>query len=196
MTSSPKKSSRKLTRRPSGDYDPHAIPRGFRTLWKAARDIRWIVTGACAIAVLAYRNSFMVTLGVGAIMNAGISKVLKYTIRQSRPAGTKKQDPGMPSSHAAGLFFFATFLSWAVWQQDKTAFGASTSSVMWMVALMGAALFATGYRVVVRHHTLAQVTAGTVLGVVDATLCFHYVLPHMGFVDVWIADNIEPYIFW
>lgn len=47
----------------------------------------------------------------GGILNAALSKVLKRLINESRPAGAKVADPGMPSSHAMSLFFLSVFVA-------------------------------------------------------------------------------------
>eukprot|EP00124_Ichthyophonus_hoferi_P003931 Ihof_evm4s382 gene=Ihof_evmTU4s382 len=118
----------KAVRRASGNYDANNVPHGLAFIWKTARDIRWIVTGSNCIALLYYRNAFMLILSIGALCNAGLSKVFKYTILQSRPNGTLKRDPGMPSSHAAGLFFFATYLSMGILQANKSSFWGQQNS--------------------------------------------------------------------
>ena len=71
---------------------------------------RVLVSGT-AFGVLVWRRDAASVLCItGAVINAIFSKILKRLINESRPAGAQESDPGMPSSHAMSLFFFATYL--------------------------------------------------------------------------------------
>ena len=68
------------------------------------------VSGATFL-VLAYKRDVQsAAFLLGAVSNALLSKILKRLINASRPQGAQLSDPGMPSSHAQSLFFFAGYL--------------------------------------------------------------------------------------
>lgn len=50
--------------------------------------------------LLAARNEWAAWAVVGAVLSSFLCKVLKTAINESRPAGARKADPGMPSSHS------------------------------------------------------------------------------------------------
>ena len=91
---------------------------------------------------------------IGAIGNALLSKILKRILRQDRPTGAPVSDPGMPSSHAMSLFFFAAYLSSAaaIWSSWPLAGRAA--------AIAGLLAFATNsasWRISAGFHTRDQV---------------------------------------
>lgn len=47
-------------------------------------------------------------------------QALKKAINSQRPAFARKQDPGMPSSHASSLAYLAVYLAVA-WKPDQPA---------------------------------------------------------------------------
>ena len=74
-------------------------------------ETRWVVSGSAAIVVAYRRDAASILCILGAVLNALLSKVLKRLLNEARPAGAPLADPGMPSSHAQSLFFFASYLS-------------------------------------------------------------------------------------
>mmetsp|Transcript_20541 Transcript_20541/g.68954 ORF Transcript_20541/g.68954 Transcript_20541/m.68954 type:complete len:203 (-) Transcript_20541:107-715(-) len=120
--------------------------------------IKWIVSAA-AMATLVARNDTVCTICVlGAVVNALSTKVLKHTIAQARPTGAPLVDPGMPSSHASSLFYFATFIAIALRESyDKRLLAAAA-------ALPALAFSASWYRVRSGLHTAAQVVVGALVG--------------------------------
>lgn len=75
---------------------------------------KWLVSGAVAGLVVYHRNGYWFWVVTGALANAVLVKVLKRVINLPRPdtatttSTTEKLDPGMPSSHAHMLSYFAT----------------------------------------------------------------------------------------
>jgi len=92
---------------------------------------------------------------LGSIVSSFINKVLKKVINQQRPISARKEDPGMPSSHANSLSFLGTYSSLALAQYHST--GAA-------VALFICSLFLTWLRVALGYHTYPQVVVGFCLG--------------------------------
>eukprot|EP00640_Fibrocapsa_japonica_P006758 CAMPEP_0113953432 /NCGR_PEP_ID=MMETSP1339-20121228/90973_1 /TAXON_ID=94617 /ORGANISM="Fibrocapsa japonica" /LENGTH=175 /DNA_ID=CAMNT_0000962161 /DNA_START=224 /DNA_END=748 /DNA_ORIENTATION=+ /assembly_acc=CAM_ASM_000762 len=70
-----------------------------------------VVCALALAALLTCRDAWVLALISGALANGVLSKVLKKIINQSRPENAQKDEPGMPSSHAMTLYFFASFLS-------------------------------------------------------------------------------------
>ncbi|GET88715.1 hypothetical protein LtaPh_2308100 [Leishmania tarentolae] len=115
-----------------------------------------------------------------ACITAGISKGLKRIIRQPRPPGAPKASPGMPSNHATALSFLsvvAVYILQLYGSCPATVSGANEtlfrtpppslplSCVRPLQVLIAAySMYATGLRVAQGHHTVAQVTAGYLLG--------------------------------
>ena len=69
------------------------------------------VSGATFLTLMYKRDVQCFSFLAGAISNALLSKILKRLINSSRPKGAQLSDPGMPSSHAQSLFFFAGYLT-------------------------------------------------------------------------------------
>ena len=144
-----------------------------------ARHTRWIVAGSVAIALLWRRDAISLTLMVvffifsvvlstlsmnpwspilsqiGAIGNALLSKILKRVLKEDRPVGAPVSDPGMPSSHAMSLFFFAAYLSRAaaVWSSWPLPGRAATAA-----GLLAFAVNSAAWRVSAGLHTRDQVS--------------------------------------
>ena len=74
------------------------------------RNTKWIVSGLAAIILMIRRDAATILCLIGAITNAIFGKILKRIINEARPKGARLIDPGMPSSHAQSLFYFATYL--------------------------------------------------------------------------------------
>lgn len=119
-----------------------------------AKNTRWLVAGSAAAVLLLRRDAVSISCIAGAIANAIMSKVLKRVLNQERPEGAAVSDPGMPSSHAMSLFFFASYLSSALlfWIQWPSAARAACVAGMWAFAVNSAA-----WRVTAGLHTREQV---------------------------------------
>ena len=101
---------------------------------------------------------------LGALVNAGIAKMLKRALKTPRPNDSSSDD-GMPSSHAASLFFLAT------------AFGSAAGSVI-RVSLYATACTLSWLRIRCGLHTLPQVVCGATLCIIDALLWLR-ILPYV-----------------
>lgn len=103
----------------------------------------------------------------GAVASSGVNKLLKRIINISRPPGSVKVDPGMPSSHGNALGFLATTAALHV--------GGPASFTGAAFVLSGA--FLTYLRVYAGHHTLDQVLVGFCLGSATAVGWAHLASP-------------------
>ncbi|KAG5478661.1 hypothetical protein LSCM1_06065 [Leishmania martiniquensis] len=122
-----------------------------------------------------------------ACIAAAISKGLKRAIKLPRPSGALKASPGMPSNHATSLSFLFLTTTYALQRYTDSAVtvrGVNQTllrtpsllplsvSLVWPLQVLVAvySLYATGLRVTWGHHTVAQVCAGYVLGLLFAIL--------------------------
>jgi dolichyldiphosphatase len=142
-------------------------------------DTRWIVVSAVVVTVLWRRDVAAVLCVSGAVLNALLSKVLKRVINEARPAGARLSDPGMPSSHAQSLFFFAAYLSAAVLRAEflpalviaeselpsfvQVSSTPEQATVCIALALLSA-VGATSRRISDGLHTREQVVVGAIIG--------------------------------
>jgi dolichyldiphosphatase len=150
-------------------------------------DTRWIVVSAVAATVLWRRDVASILCVSGAVLNALFSKVLKRAINEARPAGARLSDPGMPSSHAQSLFFFAAYLSAAAMRADLlpvlaiadsglpslvTVSATPEQATAFAALALASAVAAASLRVSDGLHTLAQVGVGAMIGgLVGASWC-------------------------
>ena len=123
---------------------------------------------------------------LAAACSAGLSKVLKATIRQQRPSATCSllgvcKTYGMPSNHASMMAFAA--MQWILWHaraRQKTTAGSFWLGldVVLFSCLVALVAFA---RVYLGYHSLSQVVAGAALGSCTALISYileqHVVLP-------------------
>ena len=121
------------------------------------------VTAAAVGFVLYYHNAFSTYFVVGALINAGVGKALKRLLNVRRPTNTLST-PGMPSSHATSLSYFAMGLTLITHK-----FGVLDSRVWTWQHVCGlawtyVALVAYTRVRITKVHTVAQIGVGCVLG--------------------------------
>eukprot|EP00656_Telonema_subtile_P005081 TRINITY_DN12306_c0_g1_i2.p1 TRINITY_DN12306_c0_g1~~TRINITY_DN12306_c0_g1_i2.p1 ORF type:complete len:234 (-),score=37.40 TRINITY_DN12306_c0_g1_i2:102-803(-) len=149
---------------------------------------KWTVAGLTSCVLVWRRDAFMILLVVGAGLAGITSKFLKFVLDQRRPSDSKG-DPGMPSSHATSLFF----MTWTVaqrWLRTPTdlewlsTVGLPLSAETATCGIMGLATVLTLSRVRARYHTIEQVLAGCVLGLVLSTGWAKVITP-------WVSPGVE-----
>ena len=121
---------------------------------------KWIVSGTAALTIITRQDMASVGCVFGAVLNALLAKVLKRIWNESRPAGARLKDPGMPSSHAQSLFFFASYLAVAA----TTAPGPEPWQLAGGAGLLPLAYALAWQRVRAGLHTPAQVAVGGAIG--------------------------------
>jgi len=145
--------------------------------------------------ILAYqRDAVILTLWIGSIINAVLSKVLKKLLNHERPTALqdndkvklKPSDGGMPSSHAMSLGFIGTVILGGVVPVEYRLAGGLAMTTYSTIALR--------YRVRDHLHTLEQVAVGLVFGVGNALLWLNFGLGNVGGntagpVLSWVQDN-------
>lgn len=131
---------------------------------------RWLVSGSAGVVLLLRRDAVVVSFLLGAIANALVTKVLKWGLAIPRPDGAPLADPGMPSSHASSLFFFATWLgAAALARRADDDLGLATA--LGLVALLVCTATAlAAWRVRRGLHSADQVLVGALLGAGAALL--------------------------
>ena len=118
--------------------------------------------------ILAYqRDAIILSLWIGSILNAILSKVAKKVLNHDRPAELqdsnkiklKPSDGGMPSSHAMSLSFIGTSIIGGIVPVEHRLVAA--------VAVLIYSTIALRYRVRDHLHTVDQVFVGVMLGTVN-----------------------------
>ena len=128
--------------------------------------------------LLAYhRNATILTIWVGSILNAILSKIIKKIVNQNRPSELqtnsniklKPSDGGMPSSHAMSLGFIMTsiLIVDGVLPINNYNLRAGLGLIMSLYTTV-----ALRYRIRDHYHTLEQVVVGLVLGIMNAISWF------------------------
>ena len=133
-------------------------------------ETKWVVSGT-AFATLCWRRDLPTASCIfGAVLNALLGKVLKRIFNSSRPTGAALTDPGMPSSHAQSLFFFASYLSLVVDDLVIESFVGSAPIIRaaFPAACFGTAAVLANLRVRAGLHTYAQVSVGGAFGAAAA----------------------------
>ena len=119
--------------------------------------VKWLVSGSLGLMLLYRHDGYWFSVLVGAILNAFGVKVLKRLLKQSRPKDCTKEDPGMPSSHAHMLSYFAGFAG-------VTGMTAQSASMFAFACAVGVERVHRGI------HTLEQIAVGLVTGALGAWL--------------------------
>jgi dolichyldiphosphatase len=133
---------------------------------------KWVVSGATVAVWLWRQDGAVLYFLLGSVLNALLSKLLKRAFKQPRPPGAQEQEPGMPSSHAQSLAFFAVYLSLSVCAVDDGALSPALR-VGAVVALCCTALLLAWARVTSGLHTAAQVCVGLCVGASTAAAWWH-----------------------
>lgn len=151
------------------------------------KNTKWIVSGVAALILMIKRDAATILCLIGAITNAIFGKILKRIINEARPRGARLVDPGMPSSHAQSLFYFATYLSLIIIQGKLSNFvGKSVASqILTCVLIMGLACTGAIYRVRKGLHTFPQISVGGIVGMLFAIFWQTFVQPL--FVHIFIG---------
>lgn len=134
--------------------------------------------------LLAYhRNATILTVWIGSILNAILSKIVKKIVNQNRPSELyqtnssnvklKPSDGGMPSSHAMSLGFIITSILIVdnVLPINKHYLRAGVGLLMSLYTTI-----ALQYRIRDHYHTIEQVAVGLVFGVMNAIAWFKFAM--------------------
>jgi len=97
---------------------------------------------------------------LSAVMNAGLSKILKQILKVKRPDGSPLADPGMPSSHGMSLGFI-----FAVLNLTRSRVDVLVLSILYICLCLR-------YRLMKQMHTLKQLLVGIAIGSLNALLWF------------------------
>lgn len=143
------------------------------------------VSGTTFLALLWFHTPWMVWFVAGALLNSGLGKLLKYTLRQERPSGATLKTPGMPSSHAVALTYFAVALSLA-------ARGRHNTGLVCCFCASYAILVCYTRVAITKVHTLPQVAVGALLGATNAILWDQAVLSHCSSHSVPLGEFFRP----
>lgn len=132
--------------------------------------------------LLAYhRNATILTIWIGSILNAILSKIVKKIVNQNRPSELqtngnvklKPSDGGMPSSHAMSLGFIMTsiIIINGVLPTNNYNLRAGVGLLMSIYTTI-----ALRYRIRDHYHNTEQVVVGLVLGVMNAIAWYKFAM--------------------
>lgn len=142
---------------------------------KDAADVtKWTTIAIVSVAVLMKRDIGVVLYALGSILNAVVAKVLKRIIREPRPDGAAKSDPGMPSSHATALSFLSVAALLNILAHDGPH---PTVRLAAAAAAVAASALASRWRVSAGYHSAPQVLVGWLVGCINAVIWCFLVLP-------------------
>jgi dolichyldiphosphatase len=102
---------------------------------------------------------------LGSVVNSVNGKILKRVLNQERPDGSRKGDPGMPSSHATSLSYLSVYgaASLAHFRDAAPALGYGGQLIV-SGALVLVGMWLSYLRVSTGYHTAPQVAVGYGLG--------------------------------
>lgn len=120
--------------------------------------VKWVVSGTLGFLLLYHRNGFWLSIVIGALSNGLLVKILKRLFKIPRPKGSDKTDPGMPSSHAHMLSYFASMAFFSNADPLITGF------------LFLFSIFVSFLRIRRGIHNLEQCTVGLITGFLGAVI--------------------------
>jgi len=126
---------------------------------------KFVVSATALATLLHYRSAGVAWALFGSILTSLAGKLLKRLLAHARPAGARKADPGMPSSHAVSLSYLSTYASVSLLE------GAPGQELA-ACALQALGVSLTALRVVLHYHTVPQVVLGYGFGA-GAALMLH-----------------------
>ena len=151
-------------------------------LW--SDDVAWAVGGSVVAAVLNKGEGFFDAPATGrreqkralgprpvvvTALTPPTAAGLKVALNEARPEtanGRRKQDPGMPSSHAQSLAFLSTYAAMTTVASSALGPGSAGAGA----GLVALGVFLTWLRVALGFHTRSQVVVGFGVGVANALL--------------------------
>eukprot|EP01025_Chloroclados_australasicus_P000754 TRINITY_DN10284_c1_g2_i2.p1 TRINITY_DN10284_c1_g2~~TRINITY_DN10284_c1_g2_i2.p1 ORF type:complete len:231 (-),score=0.87 TRINITY_DN10284_c1_g2_i2:240-932(-) len=139
---------------------------------KVVNDSSKYVVTSVALYFLIFRFSAEVCwILVGALLVVVVNKILKFIVKQARPETSRKQDFGMPSSHANITAYYASMIS------------SYSGSLTIKICLQFISIFVAWMRVRLGYHTKLQVIVGyivgTIFGVIWAQLGFELIINYL-----------------
>ena len=172
----------------SMDVEPDIIHQITTVVGKTASTV---VSASFFLLLAHHRDAVILTLWIGSILNAVLSKVAKKLLNHERPAELqnsdrikmKPSDGGMPSSHAMSVGFIGTsILGGVVPVESRLIVG---------LAMVAYSAMALRYRVRDHLHTSDQIAVGLVLGIGNALLWLRFGLGanEAGPILSWVQNN-------
>ncbi|KAL6902316.1 hypothetical protein ACP4OV_005192 [Aristida adscensionis] len=109
-----------------------------------------------------------ICFAAGLLASQALNELIKHSVAQSRPAYCELLEAcdshGWPSSHAQYTFFFATYLSLIALRRPRVRFLASLTWPLAFLTMLS--------RVYLGYHSVPQVCAGAVVGLVFGAIWY------------------------
>ena len=116
-----------------------------------------------------YGNILLYYYVVGSAVSIAVNRVLKVLIKQPRPGTPKSTNYGMPSGHVQAVAFTVSYLMFA--NQLVTQACSLFRPILYVLYVAMSAW----QRVYCNRHTVEQVVAGCIMGVLMAYIVSHVV---------------------
>ncbi|KAK8937417.1 hypothetical protein KSP39_PZI012578 [Platanthera zijinensis] len=145
---------------------------------------KWLVASLFGFVILWKHDAEAMWAAMGAVVNAGLSTILKRILNQQRPSAFRS-GPGMPSTHAQSIFYAAVF---AVASFARLA-GINVLTVGVGVITFLCGSYLSWLRVSQRLHTVNQVLVGAALGTACSLTWFwlwHSLVLQAFMVSIWV----------
>ena len=153
----------------SSDARARATPRKSAVLSAVNESTKFVVS--CAALGFLLLNPSIETCWalLGSVVNSVNGKILKRILNHERPDGSRKADPGMPSSHATSLSYLSVYgaASLAYFRDAAPALGYSGQLAV-SACLVVIGMWLSYLRVSTGYHTPPQVVVGYGLGSMTA----------------------------
>ena len=145
-----------------------------------------LVTITTFLTLIYFHNYFTFHFVVGSILNMMLGKAMKRILNIQRPTQSIKSDPGMPSSHATSLSYFATSFTFTA---SNPEFQYNSSLIILSSWLY---VFTICYTrtTITNVHTVPQIAAGLMLGTTFASIWYYIVLQHSSVESVVFSDYL------
>ena len=143
-----------------------------------------LVTITTFLTLIYFHNYFTLHFVVGSILNMLLGKAMKRILNIQRPTQSIKSDPGMPSSHATSLSYFATSFTLTasnpIFQYNSSFIILSSWLYVFTICYTRTAI--------TNVHTLPQIAAGLMLGTTFASIWYYIVLKNSSVESVVFSD--------
>ncbi|GLV37842.1 hypothetical protein CBL_06456 [Carabus blaptoides fortunei] len=135
--------------------------------------------GAGFVTLILFRRDLhTITFFLGTLFSEALNYTLKHTICEARPMHRPEEynEYGMPSSHAQFMWFFATYVIYFVfirlYHLNNNTIIENVSKLLIISTCLIAAILVCISRIYLQYHTITQVLAGIIVGILFATVWF------------------------
>ncbi|EGD78177.1 hypothetical protein PTSG_09053 [Salpingoeca rosetta] len=123
-----------------------------------------LLVGSCLAYMALDRTRYSLLFVAGSLLDVAVGKLVKRVVDEGRPATSKKQTRGMPSTHANSLFYFAVSTHLTLYNAFNNPPSRLLRDAVPALGYVWAASVAYTRVSLTGDHTPPQVVAGAALG--------------------------------